>query len=110
MSPSMTQMNVMRAINRHIARMRDETGAITVIVAIMMTVVLGMAALVIDVGAAEARRAQLQNAADAAATGIAQRCFESSFTSLAACDGGVVGAATATASTYATQNVNDRSA
>lgn len=101
---------MMRAINHRIHRMRDESGATTVIVAIMMTVVLGMAALVIDIGAAEARRAQLQDAADAAAVGIAQRCFDSALTSLAACDGGVVGAATATASHYAVDNVNDRTA
>ncbi|MFO5197577.1 pilus assembly protein TadG-related protein, partial [Salmonella enterica subsp. enterica serovar Typhimurium] len=74
------------------------------------TIVLGMAALVIDIGAAEARRAQLQDAADAAAVGLAQRCFDSALTSLAACDGGVVGAATATASGYAVDNLNDRSA
>lgn len=105
-----SRMNVMRRINRRIARMRDESGAITVIMAITMTVVLGMAALVIDIGAAEARRAQLQDAADAAATGIAQRCFDSTFTSLAACDGSVVGGATAIASVYAKDNLNDRSA
>jgi Flp pilus assembly protein TadG len=101
---------MMRSINRAIAHLRDETGAISVITAILMTVVLGMAALVIDIGAAEARRAQLQDAADAAAVGLAQRCFDSSFTSLAACDGGVVGGATATASGYAVQNLNDGSA
>jgi Flp pilus assembly protein TadG len=101
---------MMRAINHRIRRMRDETGATTVIVAIMMTVVLGMAALVIDIGAAEARRAQLQDAADAAAVGIAQRCFDSALTSLASCDAGVVGAASATASQYALDNMNDRSA
>jgi Flp pilus assembly protein TadG len=101
---------ILRPINHAIRRMRDESGAITVITAILMTVVLGMAALVIDIGAAEARRAQLQDAADAAAVGIAQRCFDSNLTSLAACDGGVVGAATATASGYAVENLNDHSA
>ena len=104
------RMNVMRALNRRLARMRDETGAITLITAIMMTVLLGMAALVIDVGASEARRAQLQDAADAAALGLAQRCFDSALTSAAACDGGVVGGATGTAAGYATENVNDGSA
>jgi hypothetical protein len=68
----MSEMNVMRAINRTIRHLRDESGAITVITAILMTVMLGMAALVIDIGAAEARRAQLQDAADAAAVGIAR--------------------------------------
>ena len=90
--------------------MRDETGAVTILLAICMTVVLGMAALVIDIGAAQARKAQLQDAADAAAMGLAQRCFESALTMLAACDGGVVGNATAIASSYAVENVNDESA
>ena len=90
--------------------MRDESGAVTILVAICMTVVLGMAALVIDIGAAQARKAQLQDAADAAAMGLAQRCFESALTMLAACDGGVVGSATAIASGYAAENVNDESA
>jgi Flp pilus assembly protein TadG len=101
---------MMRRVNRTIVHLRDETGAVTVIVALMMTVLLGMAALVIDVGAAEARRAQLQDAADAAAVGIAQRCFSSSLTSLAACDGGIIGSGSAIASTYAVENVNDGSA
>jgi hypothetical protein len=100
----------MRAINRVIRRMRDETGAMTVVVAIVMTVVLGMAALVIDIGAAEARKAQLQDAADAAATGIAQRCFDSALTSLASCDAGVVGSGGTIALGYARDNVNDASA
>ncbi|MEO8261202.1 MAG: pilus assembly protein TadG-related protein [Pseudolysinimonas sp.] len=107
---SFERFGALRAINRRIARMRDETGAVTVITAIMMTVLLGMAALVIDVGASEARRAQLQDAADAAAVGLAQRCFDSALTSLAACDGGVVGGASSTAAGYAIENVNDRSA
>jgi Flp pilus assembly protein TadG len=101
---------MMLSITRTLRRMRDESGAVTVMVAIMMTVLLGMAALVIDIGAAEARRAQLQDAADAAATGIAQRCFDSGLTSIAACDGGVVGSATAIATQYAQDNVNDASA
>ncbi len=93
-----------------IRRARDESGAVTILMAICMTVVLGMAALVIDIGAAQARKAQLQDAADAAAMGLAQRCFESALTMLAACDGGVTGNATAIASGYAVENVNDASA
>lgn len=100
----------LRAMNRLVRRMRDESGAMTVVTAILMTIVLGMAALVIDIGAAEARRAQLQDAADAAATGIAQRCFESPLTMLAACDGGVVGGAPGIAAGYATDNVGDGAA
>src|ERR1700754_427695 len=101
---------VMRPINRIIRHLRDETGGVTILVAICMTVVLGMAALVIDVGAAQARKAQLQDAADAAAMGLAQRCFESALTMLAACDAGVRSSATTIASGYAAENVNDATA
>ena len=110
MGTAKLRTGVMRPINRAIGRARDETGAITILLAICMTVVLGMAALAIDIGAAEARKAQLQDAADAAATGIAQRCFDSPLTMAAACDAGVRAGATATASGYAVDNVNDGSA
>lgn len=108
--PARLSGGILRPINRLIRRARDESGAVTVLVALLMTVVLGTAALVIDVGAAQARKAQLQDAADAAAMGLAQRCFESALTMIAACDGGVTGNATAIASTYAVENVNDASA
>lgn len=101
---------ILRPINRVIRHARDESGAVTVLIAICMTVVLGMAALVIDIGAAQARKAQLQDAADAAAMGLAQRCFESPLTLVAACDAGVRSAALTTASGYAHENVNDASA
>jgi hypothetical protein len=101
---------MMRSINRRLAQMRDDTGATTVIVAIMMTVILGCAALVIDIGAGEARKAQLQDGADAAAIGLAQRCFASTLTMLSGCDAGIRSGAVATATVYATDNVNDGSA
>ena len=83
----------------------DDRGAVTVIVAFMMVVVLGMAALVVDVGSVEVRRAQLQDAADAAATAIAQDCFEAAGTTVSACDAGVKSAASSTASSLVTKSL-----
>lgn len=54
--------------------MHDEDGAVAVMVALLMVVLLGMTALVVDVGMVYAERAQLQNGADAAALAIAQDC------------------------------------
>lgn len=51
-----------------------ERGGISVIVAVMMVALLGFAALAMDVGMLYAERAQLQNGADAAALGVAQKC------------------------------------
>ncbi len=88
-------------------RARDEHGAIAVIVAISMTVVLAMAALVIDVGATQARRAQLQEAVDSAALGIAQQCSKSSATTTASCASAVLATSTATAQELGTDNLAD---
>lgn len=52
----------------------DEKGAIVVFMAAAVVVLVGMAALVIDVGAIRNERRQLQNGADAAALAVAQRC------------------------------------
>jgi hypothetical protein len=88
--------------------LRDERGATSVVVALLMTVLLGSAALVIDVGAMQARKAELQDAADAAALAIAQECFAASpGTMIAACDTGVQAAAGATALELAEANVGD---
>ncbi|MHA7285395.1 pilus assembly protein TadG-related protein [Arthrobacter sp. MDT3-44] len=51
-----------------------ERGAISVLVALLMVVFLGFAALAVDVAMVYSERAQLQNGADAAALGIAQVC------------------------------------
>jgi Flp pilus assembly protein TadB len=55
----------------------DDTGAVAILVAVLLTggVLLGTAALVIDVGNLYAKRDQLQNAADAAAWAVAQSCI-----------------------------------
>lgn len=56
-------------------RLRDnEEGAVAVMTALMMVLILGMTALVVDIGLVYAERAQLQNGADAAALAIAQEC------------------------------------
>jgi Flp pilus assembly protein TadG len=87
---------------------REELGATSIVVILMMTVLLVCAALVVDIGAIQARKAQLQDAADAAALAIAQECFESGGSSSLGCAGAVASIATATAAEFAVANVNDR--
>jgi Flp pilus assembly protein TadG len=55
----------------------DERGGVAVIVAIAMVVLLGFAAISIDVARLYSERAQLQNGSDAAALMIAQKCAKS---------------------------------
>lgn len=74
----------------------DERGATTVIVAGLMVVLLGFAALAVDVGAIYAEKAQLQNGADAAALAIATDCA-----------GGSCGSSTSTGNQFADDNAND---
>jgi hypothetical protein len=66
---------------------RDERGVVAAIVAIFLGtgVLLGMGALVIDVGQIYQERAELQNGADAAALAVAKSC------ALGACTPGVAG-------------------
>ncbi|MFE4543801.1 Tad domain-containing protein [Arthrobacter sp. NPDC056727] len=60
---------------RRIALPADsEHGGVAVIVAIVMVVMLGFAALAIDVAKLYAERAQLQNGSDSAALMLAQKC------------------------------------
>lgn len=59
-------------MSRFTSLLRDEKGAAAVIVALMITVLLGLAALVIDVGYLYEIRRQLQSAADAAALAACQ--------------------------------------
>ncbi|MFJ6279822.1 pilus assembly protein TadG-related protein [Arthrobacter subterraneus] len=56
------------------AREDKEHGAAAVLVALLMVVLLGFGALAVDVGLLYSEKAQLQNAADAGALGIAQAC------------------------------------
>jgi Flp pilus assembly protein TadG len=62
----------------------EERGAAAVIVALLMVVLLGCAAISVDVGMLYAERAQLQNGADAGALAIAQDCATNGTT---ACQG-----------------------
>jgi Flp pilus assembly protein TadG len=87
---------------------REDLGATSIVVILMMTVLLVCAALVVDIGAIQARKAQLQDAADAAALAIAQECFEASGSSPLGCASAVASIATATAAEFAVANVNDR--
>lgn len=52
---------------------RDE-GAVLVLVALLMTALIGMAALVIDLGALAVEKREVQNGTDAAALAVAQDC------------------------------------
>ena len=53
-------------------RDRDERGAVLVLIIAFTLVIVGMAALVVDVGAIHDEKRQLQNGADSAALGLAQ--------------------------------------
>lgn len=68
----------MRNLARPMLRLlgRDDRGAIGVIIAVLIGagVLLGSAALVIDVGQIYQNRAELQNGADAAALAVARQC------------------------------------
>jgi hypothetical protein len=56
--------------------MDAERGAVGVLVAVMMLVLIGVGAIAVDVGQVYAERAELQNAADAGALAGAQICSE----------------------------------
>jgi Flp pilus assembly protein TadG len=86
-----------------LVRAGGDRGAVASIVAVVLAggVLLGMGALVVDVGQMYAERAELQNGADAAALAIAQGCAVSA----TACD--VSTAGTGTAAKYAGKNTRD---
>jgi len=89
----------------------DEEGASAIFVAMTMTIVLIVAALVIDIGAATARNSQLQDAADAAALAVAQQCYESPATTvLNGCDPVVRSSSASTATEIAVATLNDGAA
>jgi len=66
----------------------DEQGAVIVLMVGFAVAIVGMAALVIDVGSILDEKAQLQNGADAAALAVASNCATSGGTS---CDTSVAG-------------------
>lgn len=56
---------------------QSECGAVSIIVAMMLVVLLGFGAMAVDVAMMYAERTQLHNGADAAALAIAQKCAAS---------------------------------
>lgn len=85
-------------------RLRDDRGAVAVLVAILVPVVLlGCGALVLDFGALYAEKRQLQNGADAAALAVARSY------AAAGVGGCVAGAKQPLADGYADNNANDPS-
>lgn len=81
-----------------IKRRGEEGGAVAVIVAMLMVVLLGFIALAVDVGLLYAEKAQLQNGSDAAALAIAEDCAE---------DDSCPADPTDLAKSYADDNAND---
>jgi Flp pilus assembly protein TadG len=61
-------------MRRMTVRRRDEHGAMIILLAAFCVVMVGMAALVIDIGSLLDEKRQLQNGADAGALAIAQSC------------------------------------
>lgn len=80
-------------------RLKDDRGAVAVIVAILMVPLLGFAAISLDVAATHAEKQQLQTGADAAALAIAQDCSRNT-----------CGAPRSTAQSFATANSNSGAA
>ena len=74
----------------------EDRGAVLVLVAVMMTALVGMAALVIDIGSLYVEKRELQNGGDAAALAVAQDCAA-----------GDCGNEAAMAQTYANNNSRD---
>src|ERR1700712_5098129 len=87
-----------RGLLHAVRRMRDDRGAVAVLVAILMVPLLGFAAVGIDVAAMYAERQQLQTGADAGALAIAQDCGR-----------GTCGATSGTAQALATSNLRHAS-
>lgn len=56
------------------SRRGDERGAVIILMAVFSLVIVGIAALVVDVGSMLDEKRQLQNGADAAALAVAQSC------------------------------------
>ncbi len=88
---------------KQLLRGPDDAGAVTVVVALLLSgVLLGMGALVIDVGALYSERRELQNGADFAALTVAGDCA----VDLVAC----TTSSGSTAQTYADANAKDSKA
>jgi Flp pilus assembly protein TadG len=94
----MRRLGVLRGIaeDRQKRLEGEEQGAASVIVAMVLVVLLGFAALAVDVGAMYAEKAQLQNGADSAALAVAEQCAN-----------GSCGDFTDTGDQFADSNAND---
>lgn len=68
----------MRRLSPEAGGRGSETGAVSVIVALMLVVLLGFGAMAVDVAMMYAERTQLRNGADSAALAIAQKCAKNS--------------------------------
>ncbi|WP_427172035.1 pilus assembly protein TadG-related protein [Arthrobacter sp. 92] len=64
----------MRRLGASAVNHDGERGAVVVVVALLMLVLLGFGAIAVDVGMLYAERTQLRNGADAAALAVAQKC------------------------------------
>ena len=84
-------------------RMRGDRGATSVMVAVTLAALLGMAGLSVDAGALHQERRELSNGADAAVLAIAEDCALGT----RPCDAAT---AQATAAAYAVENTRDGSA
>lgn len=82
-------------------RVSGDDGVTAVLVAVTMTALFGLGALVVDVGTWYAEGRQLQNGAQAAAVAVAQTCVRTG-----TCDAGTSG----TAATFAEENAVDGTA
>lgn len=71
---ALSQPRSTRHVDDHDDDHDDDRGAVLVLVAVMMTALLGFGAIVIDVGRIKVERRELQNGSDAAALAVAQDC------------------------------------
>lgn len=81
----------------HCKKINNESGAVTVVIAIFLIVLLGLAALAVDVGYVRVTRNESQNAADAAALAGARQLGENYYNNLTDPTTGVVSVAQNTA-------------
>lgn len=84
-------------------RLNDEDGATAIMVALLLVVLFGSAAIAVDAGQLYQERRELQNGADAAALAIAEECARGLITC-------TIAAITPVADQYADNNANDLAA
>jgi Flp pilus assembly protein TadG len=70
----MRRVTGLRGLRRRADRLRDDRGAVAVLVALMLVPLLGCGAIAVDVASLYADEQQLGNAADAAALAVAADC------------------------------------